>query len=150
MTPRRIGNPSRVPPFAGEVRVLLGLLVGRQPDDSAEPWLYGMVGVGWIESVRGGVAITEAGRDALACELLRGFAGPVVVVPEQPIMFADEARVMLAVVADLPPYTSAEPINHTSDLLDLCCALGWLDDDDHATDAGRDALAAYLLRGWRP
>lgn len=144
MTPRRIGNPSRV--FLGEVRVLLGLLVGRQPGEDAEPWLYGMVGVGWIQSIRGGVAITEAGRDALARELLRTFTGPVVVVEEQPTMFADEARVMLAIVV-------GRFFETTPDMLTRLCRCKWIEFAHGAvfvTDAGRAALAAWLLRGWRP
>lgn len=150
MTARRVGNPSRVPPFPGEVRVLLGLLVGRQPGEDAEPWLYGMVGVGWIESARGGVAITEAGRDALARELLRTFTGPVVVV-EDPIwiVFHDEARVMLAIVRG-GKYGTDLPIDRTNEILDVLWRRCWIDAYDKPTPAGRAALASWLLRGWRP
>lgn len=147
MTPRRIGNPSRVPPFPGEVRVLLSLLVGRQPGEDAEPWLYGMVGVGWIESVRGGVAITEAGRDALARELLRGDGGPVVVVEDPAwIVFEDDALALLAIM-------TGRPFPMTSTTRAVLLRWGWVEVRRGSlvvTPAGRAALAAWLLRGWRP
>ena len=150
MTPRRIGNPSRVPPFPGEVRALLGLLVGRQPGEDAEPWLYGMVGVGWIESARRGVAITEAGREALARELLRSFTGPVVVVEDPAwIVFHDEAAFLLALFCGRDPSVGREP-GHAGIMRHFCRSHRWIDAGDRMTDAGRAALASWLLRGWRP
>ena len=150
MTIRRIGNPSRVPPFAGEVRVLLDLLVGRQPGEDAEQWLYGMVGVGWIESARGGVAITEAGRDALSRELLRAFAGSLVVVNARGFPTDHQARVLLRIHAG--KWTTVKGSGSRWASFDAACDAGWITSYGAIalTPAGRGALAAYLLRGWRP
>jgi hypothetical protein len=133
--------------FNGEGRVLLALHAGRQPDAGDEGWLYGMVGMGWIETSRRGVAITDAGGDALASWLLRTFACPVVVVEEQRAMRTDyAARFLIRIMTGCEPPPS---VTWLSWLLQV----GWIEIAHGAafvTDSGRDALAAYLLRGWRP
>lgn len=94
--------------------------------------------------------LTLAGRDALARWLLRSFTGPVVVVEKQPTMSADEARVLLAILGGSSVYASKHPGYLINRMLDAMCDCGRLDDYDCLTGAGRDALASYLLREWRP
>lgn len=105
---------------------------------------------GWMshERTRGQVTrhLTPAGGDDLARWLLRDFSGPVVVVPEQPIMFADEARALLMIV-------TTSHVVASNDVLEILLRCGWIRvirGKLAATDEGRDALAAHLLRGWRP
>lgn len=95
----------------------------------------GLERLGWFGGLPS--AITLAGRAALARYLLRTFTGPVEVVEEQPIMFAEEALVMLEVVAGrdvgMPATMFRDWIRRSRGKL-------------VATTAGREALVSYLLR----
>jgi hypothetical protein len=137
-------------PTAPEARLLLAVLrhggpFGGMIARAPHVWLSCRA-LRWIDA---GGNITEAGRSSLASWLLRTFTGPAVVVEEQPAMADDEARVMLGVMRGAL-YGSGLPVFRTTDVLDTLWRRGWLDAYDNPTALGRDALAAYLLRGWRP
>jgi hypothetical protein len=155
-----IGNPPRsmtpaqartIVMFDEEAAIMLALLAGRSPYavgrmSRTASLLHGMQRRGWVTSAD---EPTAGGRDALAVFLLRGFRGPVVVVDEQPVMFAEDARAMLAIV-------TGRPLVAPTWVLAILSHCRWVEFSriSHgkliATPLGRDALAAYLLRGWRP
>jgi hypothetical protein len=139
-------------PTAPEARLLLAVLrhggpFGGMIARAPHVWLSCRA-LRWIDA---GGNITEAGRSSLASWLLRAFAGPVVAVPTwlgSP-MSDDEAVIMLALIAGRDPYL-VKVNKLVSVHLDAMWRKCWIDAYDRPGSRGRDALAAYLLRGWRP
>jgi hypothetical protein len=136
-----VGNAARLVPL------LLCALVGRwregMHNDRVAGRLLGLLDIG--------NRLTHLGRETLAGELLRAFAGPVVAVPTwlgSP-MSDDEAVIMLALIAGRDPYL-VKVNKLVSVHLDAMWRKCWIDAYDRPGSRGRDALAAYLLRGWRP
>jgi hypothetical protein len=132
-------------PTAAQAHVMLYLLRGLSPytgrvgGDNRGGVLDSLWHACWID---GDDDLTWLGREALYRYLTRTFAGPVVAVAEQPIMFAYEARAMLAIVMGREFKASTEVLSHLS-------WLGWIDvahGGVYSTAAGREALISYLLR----
>ncbi len=65
------------------------------------------------------------------------------------VMFDEEAAIMLALLAGRSPYAVGR-MSRTASLLHGMQRRGWVTSADKPTAAGGDALASYLLRGWRP
>lgn len=76
----------------------------------------------------------------------RDFRGPVVVVPLQPMPTADEAAVLLATLLGRQLHW---PLGRVNVVMAQTWSYGWFDSRGDITPRGGDALAAYLLRGWR-
>ena len=127
--------------------VMLCALVGRWREGMqtqiAAARLLGLVGID--------NRLTHLGGETLAAVLLRDLSAPVVVVPPwlgSP-MSDDEARIMLALIAGRDPYL-VKVGKLPAALLDAMWRKLWINAYDRPGPRGRDALAAYLLRGWRP
>lgn len=136
-------------PTEQQARVLLNVLAGRYVLDgviAVQSWLDVLVFNSWVDNGRHPPALTETGRTALADYLLRDFRGPVVVHPRQVAATAFEARAMLARMAGR---SAAEVFGGRRVSASLMYARGWLDGNHGPTPLGGDAIAAFLLRGWR-
>ena len=123
--------------------VLLCALVGRWREGMqtqiAAARLLGLVGID--------NRLTHLGGETLAALLLRTFTGPVVVVREQRAIRTDFAANFLAEIM------SGRRARPSVVWLSWLLQVGWIELAHGAafvTAAGRDALASYLLRGWRP
>ncbi len=127
-----------------QARVLLNLLCGRV-SHAGRP-SHDLVSTRWTLYEQDRMSfhpdtITPTGRTALASWLLRDLRGPYVAV-ESSMFWEDEALTLLAVLRG-EALTDDAPIFR-------CRYLGWLNSRLRLTASGRDVLASYLLRGWKP